>query len=274
MTRPIRIPPKDERPRKRRRPLPWLDHRLKGVVDGHVGKPKDWIVQSKIFNPELRQLTAREYATLQDAYDFFNEALFDGTLPQLLITLQRHRRALGYFSAERFQSRDGVQARVHEIALNPEGFRGESDEEILSTLAHEMTHVWQKEYGKAGRGRYHNRQFAAKMHSIGLMPSATGKPGGAVTGDHMSHYILPDGHFITSCRQFLERYRLTWESAIPRKERSGPEPDEEGGSKPTRVKFTCPNCDLNAWAKPDARIVCYDCSLETGELIIMQKQSG
>ena len=180
----------------------------------------------------------------------------------------------GYFSAERFQSRDGAQARVHEIALNPEGFRGESDEEILSTLGHEMTHVWQKEYGKAGRGRYHNRQFAAKMHSIGLMPSATGKPGGAVTGDHMSHYILPDGHFITSCRQFLERYRLTWESAIPRKEPSGPEPDEEGESKPTRAKFTCPNCDLNAWAKPNARLVCYDCSLEAGELIIMQTQSG
>jgi hypothetical protein len=67
-------------------------------------------------------------------------------------------------------------------------------------------------------GAITNRQFAAKMHSIGLMPSATGTPGGAVTGDQMSHYILPDGHFIASCRQFLERYRLTWESAIPRRE--------------------------------------------------------
>jgi hypothetical protein len=136
-----------------------------------------------------------------------------------------------------------------------------------------MVHVWQKEYGKAGRGRYHNRQFAAKMHGIGLMPSATGKPGGAVTGDHMSHYILPEGRFIICCCQFLEQYRLTWESAIPLREESGPEPDGEGGNTQTRAKFTCPVCGLNAWAKPDARLVCYDCSQETGELIIIPRQS-
>jgi hypothetical protein len=116
-----------------------------------------------------------------------------------------------------------------------------------------------KRNGKAGRGRYHNRQFAAKMHSIGLMPSATGKAAGTITGDHMSHYILPEGHFIISCRQFLERYRLTWESA-------------EGGSAQTRPKFTCPNCGLNAWAKPDARLVCYDCFVETHELVLMQRR--
>jgi hypothetical protein len=261
--------PQTDRSRKRPRPLPWFDPRLKGIADGPKANAKKWNVQSKISD---QKLTAREYATLQDAYDYFNRVLFDSTLPQVLITLQRRGKTLGYFSAERFQSRDGIRSRVHEVALNPEGFRGESDEEILSTLAHEMVHVWQKEHGRAGRGRYHNRQFAAKMHSIGLMPSATGKPGGAATGDHMSHYILPEGRFIISCSGFLQRYRLTWESAIQRKEESGPEPDEEGESTQTRAKFTCPNCGLNAWAKPDARLVCHDCSMEAGELINMPKQ--
>lgn len=263
MNEPIHFSPGKDGSRKRPRPLPWLDPKLT--------KAKKWIAQSKISD---QKLTAREYATIQEAYDYFNEALFEGALPQVLITLQRHGRALGYFSPERFQSRNGVRARVHDVALNPEGFRGESDEEILSTLAHEMVHVWQKEYGKAGRGRYHNRQFAAKMHSIGLMPSATGKPGGDLTGDHMSHYILPQGPFIISCSRFLERYRLTWESAIPRKEESGPKPEDEGGSTQTRAKFTCPNCVLNAWAKPAARLVCHDCSAELHELILMQKLSA
>lgn len=154
-------------------------------------------VQSKIAAPTRNAsqpaVTAVQYATLQNAYDHFDSALFAGCLPQVLITLQRHRRARGYFSAERFQDRSNCRARVHEVALNPDTFNGRTDEEILSTLVHEMVHVWQREHGQPGRGRYHNREWAAKMHSIGLMPSDTGKPGGVVTGDHVSHYILADG---------------------------------------------------------------------------------
>ena len=62
--------------------------------------------------------TALEYGTLQDAYNYFNAALFDGALPQVLITLQRHGRARGYFSANRFQRRGPAQENIHEVALN------------------------------------------------------------------------------------------------------------------------------------------------------------
>jgi predicted SprT family Zn-dependent metalloprotease len=31
---------------------------------------------------------------------------------------------------------------LDELAMNPDSFTGCSDEEILSTLAHEMAHVW------------------------------------------------------------------------------------------------------------------------------------
>ena len=138
-------------------------------------------------------VTASEYATLQNAYDYFNRVLFGSGLPQVLITLQRRAGALGYFSPDRFQRRGKIREHVHEIALNPNGFAGNTDEEILSTLVHEMVHVWQKEYGEPGRGRYHNREWARKMYGIGLVPSSTGKPGGAITGDSMSHYALEDG---------------------------------------------------------------------------------
>jgi hypothetical protein len=30
----------------------------------------------------------------------------------------------------------------------------------------------------------------------------------------------------------------------------------------SKTKYTCPLCDLNAWAKPDARLICGDCSEE------------
>ncbi len=70
-----------------------------------------------------------------------------------------------------------------EIALNPRYFHDRPVTEVLSTLAHEMVHLWQHHYGKPGRGRYHNRQWAERMKAIGLQPSSTGKEGGQETGD-------------------------------------------------------------------------------------------
>jgi len=92
-------------------------------------------------------ITPAQYRAFQDAYDFFNGELFGGILPHVLVTLQRHAKALGYFSAERFTSRT-EKAAVHELALNPDTFSGRSDENILSTLVHEMARVWQQTFGK------------------------------------------------------------------------------------------------------------------------------
>jgi hypothetical protein len=58
-----------------------------------------------------------------------------------------------------------------------------------------MVHLEQHHFGKASRNGYHNKQWAAWMERIGLMPSNTGEPGGKRTGQRMSHYILPDGAF-------------------------------------------------------------------------------
>jgi len=40
-------------------------------------------------------ITEREYRTFQDAYSFFNAKLFGNSLPDLLVTLQRHAGAKG-----------------------------------------------------------------------------------------------------------------------------------------------------------------------------------
>jgi hypothetical protein len=81
-------------------------------------------------------ITITEYQGFQKAYDFFNRELFSSSLPQVLVTLQRHANTRGYFSPERFQGRIDTAA-VHELALNPDNFTGRTDEMILSTLVHE-----------------------------------------------------------------------------------------------------------------------------------------
>jgi len=37
-----------------------------------------------------------------------------------------------------------------------------------------MVHQWQQHHGKPGRRGYHNKQWAAKMNSVGLVPTHTG----------------------------------------------------------------------------------------------------
>ena len=158
--------------------------------------------------------TEQAYAELQCAFDHFNGRLFDGQLPQCLLTLQREKKTCGYFSAQRFGDQAGQ--RVDEIALNPAYFAVEPLQEIMQTIVHEMVHLWQYHFGKPGRGRYHNDEWADKMQAIGLMPSSTGAPGGRRTGDHMADYMIPKGLFDQACQELLgEQFKISWYDRFP-----------------------------------------------------------
>lgn len=41
--------------------------------------------------------TEKQYQVLQDAFDYFNEALFKDSLPQVMLTLNRERNTFGYY---------------------------------------------------------------------------------------------------------------------------------------------------------------------------------
>ena len=132
------------------------------------------------------EITYNEFVV---SYNFFNDRLFATTLPACLITLQRKARTRGYYSNKRFTTRDERDI-TDEIALNPACFRDRTDEEILSTLVHEMVHLWQYHFGTPSRGGYHNRECGDMMQSLGLMPSHNGELGGRRTGQRITHYII------------------------------------------------------------------------------------
>lgn len=121
-------------------------------------------------------ITPREYGGLQHAYEHFNTSLFDGELPNVLITYQRKARSRGYFSPDRFAARGAASdSPEHELALNPDGFAGQTDQQICQTLAHEMCHVWRQCCDTPSRIGYHDRLWAAKMKWVGLQPTSTGR---------------------------------------------------------------------------------------------------
>jgi predicted SprT family Zn-dependent metalloprotease len=178
-------------------------------------------------------------------------------LPQVLITLQRRSRSYGYLAPERFAGRRKADV-VHELALNPDGFAGRSDAEILSTLVHEQAHVWQHTLGTPPRRGYHDREWATLMKQLGLQPSHTGEPGGKETGQRMSHYIVEGGAYARAYAQLAATaFILHWQSHAQ---------TEQGKAKrASKTKYTCPDCGLNAWAKPGVALRCGDCETALDE---------
>jgi hypothetical protein len=192
--------------------------------------------------------TTQNYTVLSEAYQFFNERLFSGVLPNCLITMQRKANSYGFFAGGRFGTTDG-EGISDELAMNPTHFKGRSTEEVLSTLVHEMCHVWQHHHGKQSRAGYHDRQWAGKMREIGLIPSDTGQPGGKCAGQKVSHYVDESGQFAKHCTTLIDGgYVLPfielWDEAKAKKNKSK-----------NKTKFCCESCGASAWGKPQLKII-------------------
>jgi predicted SprT family Zn-dependent metalloprotease len=240
--------------------------------------------------------TAEFYQLLNQAFCHFNQHLFDHQLPWCMLTLQRHRNTMGYFSPERWV--DGKGYKAHEIALNPAYFARHRVIDVLQTLVHEQCHMWQHLFGRhKSRSGYHNREWADKMESIGLMPSSTGEAGGGRTGQSMSDYPIPGGGFLQACMALCQgEYQLKWIDTEPawqpscqprgkehydeiviQAQEAAPallaplvsvaateeinwEPPDNGKSL-SKGKYSCRRCRINVWGKPDLNILCGDCML-------------
>jgi len=198
--------------------------------------------------------TTQTYTSLTTGYDFFNKELFHNGLPSCLITIQRHKGAYGYFSGDRFARTTNPKEVTDEIALNPTHFATRKPIDVLATLAHEMVHAWQHHIGKPPRKGYHDKAWATKMREIGLIPTDTGEVGGKETGQKMMHVINENGRFAQVATILLRDH-----PAILYHDRYNESDKTRKKKAASKTKYTCPECGLNAWAKPEAPLVCGDC---------------
>lgn len=195
--------------------------------------------------------TEDQFAAYRRMYDYFNRALFAGELCPVILNFSRKAKSLGFFAPQRWVKGKSI---AHEISLNPSYFVEQGAREVASTLVHEMAHCWQLQYGDFGKRGYHNHEWANKMEAIGLMPSSTAAPGGKRVGYKMSHYIVEGGAFALAYDAMPADCQLPWLCW---------EGEAGGGKKvkpPTsKLKYTCPGCEANAWAKPGLCLRCGDC---------------
>jgi len=122
-------------------------------------------------------ITTMQFKTLDDLYRYYNMELFNSGLSDCIVNMSRHSNSYGFFAARRWRSGENETGKiVHEISLNPD-YLDRPFADWHSTLVHEMCHLWQQDYGHPSRA-YHNKEWAAKMEEVGLIPSDTGQPGG------------------------------------------------------------------------------------------------
>lgn len=216
--------------------------------------------------------TEEQFTALNNAYRFFNQQLFNNELPGCILNFSRMKNSHGFMAPERWK-RIGEEAYgTHEISLTPTTLY-RTPIEIFSTLVHEMCHLWQWEFGKPSRSGYHNKEWAAKMLEVGLIPSDTGKPGGKMTGQRMTHYIEEGGRYQQIFEQMPGQFTLPFTAidgeVLKRLTKGG----KGNGSKDQRserlrklrpvarnkTKYSCPTCRANVWGKPDLKIRCDTC---------------
>lgn len=218
--------------------------------------------------------TIQLYSELQQAYDHFNNELFNNSLPDCILLLyNKEKRCYGYYAKEQFINDDGVKCDA--IALNPQHFGNKDIVEVMQTIVHEMCHMWQFHYGKTSRSGYHNKEWGNKMESLGLMPSSTGMVGGKKTGQNMRDYPIEGGLFLASCNKLVTpEYALSWKDRFSIQngnlvltsallegitDSAENEISEETNDKSRRKKYTCPDCKTNVWGKPELNIMCGNC---------------
>ena len=148
--------------------------------------------------------TERIFNSLQYAADFFNRELFNNQLPDVVLTIDSSKTALGSYSDSRWSDESGEF--ISQIALNSGPFASAPLISTLSVLVHEQVHQLQYLIGSPSRRGYHNKEWGQLMRDIGLEPDNF--KGGDV-GEKVGHTIVEDGPFLHACIKLIQEHKFT-----------------------------------------------------------------
>jgi hypothetical protein len=205
-------------------------------------------------------------AALEAAYAHFNQRLFDGELPPVLLNLSRSpkKSVLGFFAPNAWTSaKERGSEPLCELSITPQGTT-RATEDLYSTLVHEMAHALEHVRGVRPKSPgYHSAEWFETMKRIGLPPRPNGKS--RLTVDHD---IDPAGAFAKAFAELPSDLRLPFVSTV--REREGhngkgadnnqPEKGDDKGTKQgKRAKYLCSGCQTTMRGPSGRNVVCGDC---------------
>lgn len=201
----------------------------------------------------------RQHLAYSIAFDHFNKCLFEGALPQVMLTLTRDENALkGYFMEKAWH--DNTNKQCAEISLNANSMNNDIYA-LMNVLIHEMIHLWQFTFGSPDKGS-HNEEFAVKCEELGLTFEKDR------VGKYVQTHIGDSGPALEAVMTLPEKAIFPFMShdkgtSSPPKWHPIPVPIPVP-SKPEKQEpvnnYACPICGLLAKAKPGSHLVCGICT--------------
>jgi hypothetical protein len=191
--------------------------------------------------------TQAQFAAYQQAFDYFNRVLFKNSLPDCMLSFSRRRHSSHtLFTGGLWHEKAGPA--TPEISLNLKQMGAGEPIEVMATLVRQMVHLWQETYGQPSRAGYYNYEWAEKMTAIGVIPTATGLPGGRRTGQTIKHYIEAEGRFERAFRKMPAAYLLPFQPTAFEAEKNRRNAD--------KAVYQCTGCGTKVWGKGGLGLVC------------------
>ena len=202
---------------------------------------------------------SRTAGYLEKMFRTLNSKYFDGRLEEPIITVQSTPRAYGHITVGK-SWRKGQEHR-HELNIGA-GTLDRPIESIVSTLLHEMVHLWNLQTGVkdcSRGGTYHNKRFKQAAEERDLIISYDGTIGWSITepSDRLLEFIIEQGW----CD--IQMNRIEWQyipTGVGTDNKTGTATPTTTGKPSHTRKYQCPCCGNSVRATKQVNITCIDCN--------------
>lgn len=144
-------------------------------------------------------IPAELVAFLYRHVDLMRAEFFGGKVPEVVLSFDvTDRRVLGHFHLRRNGLCVKWVLNLNPIHLARPGFK------VLATLAHELVHAWQTEFGSPAKPPLHNREYRERCATLGLSTDRAGHDLGVRYGSPFEDYCrrhgvpFPEGEMASS----------------------------------------------------------------------------
>ena len=219
------------------------------------------------------------YGKVQTVIDELDKEFFSGKgkqkIPSVVFAINNRCKScvVAYVQADALYDKSNDK-KLQYMAINPD-YLNRSLGEIVSTICHELCHVYENAFIHIARGGYHDKQWAELMSDCGLTPVYLNKSKTAVT-----HKIAEGGVFEEFVKKFEEEHGkdffniVSYSSELQKRTRKelgiedgedDDEPRADNADKPikkynrNKIKYVCPECQAKVWGKAGLNIYCSDC---------------
>ena len=201
---------------------------------------------------------SRTMGYLEKMFRALNSKYFDNKLEEPIITVQSTPRAYGHVTVNK-SWRKGQEHR-HELNIGA-GTLDRPIENIVSTLLHEMVHLWNLQTGVkdcSRGGSYHNKRFKQSAEERDLIISYDNTIGWSITEPSLQliEFIIEQGW------SDIQMNRIEWQytpTGVGTGNKVGTTTPTTGKSSHTR-KYQCFCCGNSVRATKQINILCIDCN--------------